>query len=254
MAAMNLLKQFLLFPQKKWDDSPDNWNLDFEDVSIPISTRVTLSAWWLKGSKPDGEAILFFHGNAGNISHRLFKAVPLIQKGYDILLVDYRGYGKSTGSIESAADFSEDGEKTLEWVREEKHLELDQIILFGESLGSITALELASKHAVKAVVLEGVFTSAEDLIKRHYPFVPPGALGDFRVDNMEKIRQCRAPLLMLHGTADSICPISMAETLLNAAPGPKEFFKVEGADHNDLPIVAGKQFAERIDGFIRKQG
>ncbi len=247
-----MIKQFLFFPQKEWDDAPDNWNLDFEDVKIPVSSGVTLSAWWLKSSKPDASAIILFHGNAGNISHRLFKAVPLVQKGYDVLLVDYRGYGKSTGDIKSAADLAEDGEKTLEWVREEKGLSPDRIILFGESIGSTVALELAARHRVKAVILEGAFTSAEELVKMHYPFVPAAALGGFRVDNEKNIQKNRSPLLVIHGTQDTICPIAMAEKLFHAAPGRKELFKVEGADHNDLPVVAGKSYAEKIDEFIRK--
>ena len=246
----NLLKQFLFFPQANWDDTPQNWHLTSEEVTIATPFDVNLSAWWLPS--PEHKAtILLFHGNAGNISHRLFKAEPLIRKGYNVLLVDYRGYGKSTGDINKVDDLYEDGEASLVYLEKNKGILANQIVLFGESLGSVVALELASKHTIKAVILEGAFTSAEDLIKKHYPFVPSFFLKNFKADNLEKIKKVSAPVLIIHGSQDEICPPSMADFLFQAASGPKELFKVEGADHNNIPIVAEEKFAERIDEFIQ---
>jgi fermentation-respiration switch protein FrsA (DUF1100 family) len=248
----DLVRKYLFFPQAAWDDSPENWGLDYEEVQIPAGPTVRLSGLWFPQEGKNKGTILLSHGNAGNISHRLFKIAPLVKKGFQVLLYDYRGYGKSTGEIRSESDLYEDGDAAFGWLVTEKKADPSEIVLLGESVGCAIALETATRHKAKAVVLESPFTSVPQMAKLHYPFLPSSLAKGFALDNTEKIQKVDVPLLQIHGTDDSICPISMGEELFGLAKEPKEFFRVEGADHNDLVMVAGDEYSNRIEEFIKK--
>lgn len=246
-----LVKNFLFFPQSQWDDQPENWGLRHEEVMIPVTKDSEISALWFPQDGEARETIILPHGNAGNISHRLFKVAPLIKKGFQVLLFDYRGYGKSTGDINNEEDLYKDGEAALNWLKEKKGIEPQSVVVLGESVGCAVALELAVRYPVKAVILESPFTSLRDMAKTHYPLMPAFLVKGFELNNLEKVKQIKAPLLHIHGTRDSICPFSMGETLFSGAQEPKEIFVVQNGDHNDIVMVAGNEYFDRIDRFIK---
>jgi len=248
----NFIKSLLFFPQKSWDDSPVNWGLQFEELNLATPSGIQVNAVWLPSANPEAEAIVFFHGNAGNLSHRFFKVAPLIKRGYHVLLLDYRGYGKSEGEINTEEDLYKDGETVLKWLQEEKNISPERIVLYGESLGGGIALEIAMRFPVKAIIIESTFTSLKEMAKNHYPLVPTAVIRDFYFRNNEKIKEIKAPILIIHGTNDSISPYWMGEKLYESAPEPKEFFKVEGAEHNNLTLLAGDEWVNRIDEFVKK--
>jgi fermentation-respiration switch protein FrsA (DUF1100 family) len=250
----SFITQFMFFPEKRWEGRPENWGLDPEEVFLETPSGARLNALWFPAGKPpegrEAVTLLLFHGNAGNISHRFFKTDPLVRKGFNVLLPDYRGYGKSSGRITGERDLYEDGASAMEWLLRVKRIPPERIVLYGESIGSAVALETALRYPVKAVILEGGMTSMVKLAAHHYPFAPAFLLKDFEFDGLRRIRELRSPVLILHGRRDSICPFRMAEEMFAAAAGPKEFFAVDGADHNDLAVVALGRYAETIRGFV----
>lgn len=248
-----MLESMIFFPEKNFYEKPEDYGFKYEEVRFPVPCPhpADLFGWYLvcaddPSSKP---VVLFFHGNAGNISNRLYKAKGWIDRGFNVFLIDYRGYGKSSGKIKHQKEVIEDANAAFDWL-EKKGISPSRIVLYGESLGTYPAIKLAGERAVAAVVLEAPFTSLFDVARAHYPFVMPGMMDDFRFSNVEAISQVKAPLFMLHGTEDEICPYSMAGDLFEKAPEPKGFLTIPGGHHNDLPMVAGEDFFDKPREFI----
>lgn len=245
-----MIASFIFFPTQEYQSLPEEFGLDYETVSLTSQDGTPLSGWYLPGKESKG-TLYFLHGNAGNIGDRLFKVEPWVRKGFSVFLLDYRGYGKSEGSIKSDADLYADANAGFRWLKEKKQLPDNRIVLYGESIGSAPAIRLA-KNRAWALVLEAPFTSLADVAKQHYPFLPASWISGFQFENKEAIAHVKTPVFVAHGRQDEICPFSMGETLFSHAPDPKEFFAVEGGTHNDLPFAAGKDFYERPYQFILK--
>lgn len=246
-----MIASLIFFPEKTFYEKPADYGLIAEDVRFRTEDGVSLHGWYLPA--PENKAVLlFFHGNAGNISGRLSKADGWVRRGYSVFLVDYRGYGASEGRIEHQDDVIRDADAALAWLLDEKKQPLSKIVLYGESLGSHPAIRLGSEHAVAAVILEAPFTSFVDLGKIHYPVVPSAVIRDFAFPNEDFIAYLKAPLFILHGMEDEICPYAMAGELFEKAPLPKEFFSIADGMHNDLPIKAGEDYWNRPASFLEK--
>jgi hypothetical protein len=244
-----LLTAFIFFPEKAFYETPEDYGFQWQDVYVLTSDHVKLHGWYLSASEEKG-TILFFHGNAGNISHRLFKVGGWLKRGFSVCLMDYRGYGKSEGKIVHGEDLMRDAEAFFKWLREEKKQPYSKIILYGESIGSAPAVKFASEHELQAVILEAPFTSFTELASIHYPFVPKAILKDFEFSNADRMANLKSPLFILHGIRDEICPYRMAEELFRLAPEPKGFFSVPHGGHNDLPMAAGEDFWEKPYRFV----
>ena len=256
-----MVTSFLFFPEKDFYELPQDYGLEAQDVFITTQDNVRLHGWFFPSQSaanppPAGEGnpakatLLFFHGNAGNISGRLFKAQGWVERGVSVLLLDYRGYGKSEGEIKEGSDLIKDAESALKWLEESKKIPTSQIILYGESIGSYPAIQLARRSKWAGLVLEGAFTSLTELAKLHYSMVPEFLLRDFQMNNLDSIKAVKAPVFMMHGELDEICPKQMGERLYELAPSPKEFYVVQGGQHNDLPLVAGSNFFEYPYRFL----
>ncbi len=240
----------LFFPEKNFSENPGDYGLFAEDVFLQTEDKVQLHGWFLESAQPSSKTLLFFHGNAGNISGRLSKAKGWVDRGFSVLLVDYRGYGKSDGEIKHEEDVLTDARASWNYLTGVKKIEPSKIILYGESLGTYPAIVLAGKYPAAALILEAPFTSFLDLAGVHYPFVPKSLLKDFAFSNIANIEKVRCPVFILHGTRDEICLYAMAEKLFQRAPNPKEFFSVQDGRHNDLPEKAGAGFWEKPYQFI----
>ena len=247
-----MVSAFLFFPEKDFYELPQTYGLAAEEVSVATEDGVRLHGWFFKGS-PSKPTLLFFHGNAGNISGRLFKAKGWVERGISVFLVDYRGYGKSEGKIQKAKDLLEDARAALRWLEESKKLTSQQIILYGESVGSYPATALAAERKFAGLVLEAPFTNLTELAKKHYGWVPDFALDGFRMDNDQAISKVQAPVFILHGDQDEICPKPMGERLYQSAPSPKEFYVILGGSHNDLPQQAGDRYFDYPYEFLAKE-
>jgi len=246
-----MIASMIFFPEKGFYETPDQYNFDYEDVVITTSDNVKIHGWFLKAQQETG-VILFLHGNAGNISHRLFKAKGWIDRGFSIFLVDYRGYGKSAGKIKHQDNVYSDVDAAFQWLIHEKNIPINKIILYGESLGSAAVTKLAEQNKVWAIILEAPFTSFLDLTGIHYPLVPKVLVKDFSFSNIDRIHNMQSPLLILHGTKDDICPIKLGQMLFEKAPSPKEFISVEQGNHNNLVNLLGDDFWQKPYDFLMK--
>jgi fermentation-respiration switch protein FrsA (DUF1100 family) len=242
-------EKLIYFPLSKLDMSPDQLGLRYENVSLVAEDGVRLHAWFLPHESPSF-TVLLFHGNAGNISHRLDRALLMQSKlRTSVLLFDYRGYGQSEGSPDEQGTYR-DGRAALRYLTGELKIPEDRIILFGESLGAAVAIQLALESEVRALALESAFTSIPDVGSVHYPFLPVAILLRTRYDNLEKMPDVEVPVLLLHGVRDRIVPFEHGRRLYEAAKEPKSFFPIEGAGHNDTFFVGGNEYWNAWKEFL----
>ncbi len=223
---------FLYFPDPHLHMTPGNVDLSYEDAVFPAADGTMLHGWYIPGEET-AATVLFFHGNAGNIAHRVDNLVQLNRVGLSVFIFDYRGYGRSQGKA-SERGLYDDGRGALAWLKN-RGADQSDIIYFGRSLGAAVAVQMALEAPPKALILESPFTSVAAMGKRHFPILYRllGWLIAARYDNGEKMPRLKTPLLLIHGTADSIVPASMGKELFALAPEPKQLYLIEGADHND---------------------
>lgn len=245
-----LERQLVFYPSRILEGSPKDFGLKYEEVTFQASDGVKLHGWYVP-SPTERARLLFFHGNAGNISGRTFHLPEFIKRGISVFFMDYRGYGKSEG-VPNELGIYADAEAALAWLKERGPKDVPTVY-YGESLGSAVAVELAvSTETPHRIILEGAFTCARDMAKIMYSFLGTALPLHYRFDSVAKIKKVRCPLLSIHGTEDDVVPFTLGRQLYEAHPGPKEFWEVRGAHHNDLLSVAGLQFYDRVAEFIFK--
>lgn len=237
-ACAALEQMFLFFPDREMIMTPANMRLEFEDVFFTATDGTRLHGWYLAG-EPGQPLVLFCHGNAGNISHRVDNLRLLRELGFAVFIFDYRGYGQSEGQPGEKGTYS-DMRGAIAWLQT-RGWPPEQMIYFGRSLGAGVALQLALEIPPAALVLESAFTSVPAMGRLHYPLLwqLAGWLLDARYDNMAKIHQLKVPLLMFHGQEDEIVPFAMGRELFENAPQPKRFHAIRGAGHNDTYDFGG---------------
>ncbi len=231
-----------------WKHPQGNWELQShlaaEDVLLRAADGVRLHGWWIR--PPDARvATLFLHGNAGNITHRAASAAEIAAAGSAVLLLDYRGYGKSEGRPTEKGLYA-DAEAGYDHLLQ-AGFHAQQIVAHGESLGTAPAVDLAARRPVGGLVLEAGFSSARDVAGRILPFIGPLVLSGF--DSRSKIAAVRAPVLMIHGDRDEVIAFDLGQKLFQAARQPKEFWQITGAMHNNLLAVAGVEYRNRLRAF-----
>jgi fermentation-respiration switch protein FrsA (DUF1100 family) len=241
-------KSLIYFPLRGHDATPGALGLPHEELALRAEDGVGVHGWFLpvKGSR---RVVLVSHGNAGNVSHRLDRARLIqLRLAADVLLFDYRGYGRSEGSPDEAGTYR-DARAAYRWLREQGHGP-ERIVLFGESLGSAVALDLALDAEARALVLESPFTSIPDMARAVYWFVPVWPLVRTRYDNLAKVPRLHMPLLVLHGERDEIVPFAQGRRLFEAAPEPKRFYAIPGAGHNDTYVTGGEPYWRTLREFL----
>jgi len=243
-------KKFLYYPEKEFDFTPDQFSLVCEDVHFSAGDGVGLHGWLTAVDSPIA-TMLFLHGNAGNISHRLDNVKRLHDEGIRVFIIDYRGFGRSSGEI-SEDGLYQDAIGAYRYLRERPDVPPESIAVFGRSLGGAVAIDLAARMCLNALIVESSFTCVADMARRVFPFLPIGSLLSSRYDSIGKIARIDAPLLVIHGTKDSLIPFEQGQRLFEAAPGPKAFHAVAGGDHNDTYLVGGKPYLDRIRSFLEE--
>ncbi|MBI3988988.1 MAG: alpha/beta hydrolase [candidate division NC10 bacterium] len=240
-------KRLIFYPHKTIIATPADEGLAYDDVSFKTSDGVVLNGWFVPG-KPGSATLLWFHGNAGNISHRV-ENITLLHNllGIHVFIFDYRGYGRSEGKVSEKGTYR-DAEAAYTYLRSRKDLDPSKIVFFGRSLGAAVAVEMALRAQCAGLILESPFTSIREIANHVFPLV--GFLFRTRYDSLSKIKRIRVPLLILHGDQDEIVPFSMGRRLFEAANEPKEFYRIKGADHNDTYLVGGIAYFEALGRFI----
>jgi fermentation-respiration switch protein FrsA (DUF1100 family) len=222
-------------------------------VRLRTEDGLDLVAWYAPPRRDDGPVLAYFHGNAGTIAQRAFKARLYIDAGYGLLLIEYRGYGGNPGRPSETGLYA-DARAGLGWLAA-KDIPAERIILYGESLGSGVAVQMAVETpGAAAVVLEAPFTSIPDVGAGIYPLMPVHLLTRDRFENLTKIARIGSPLLVIHGRRDRVVPFRLGERLYQAAPQPKGAVFLPQADHVDLyEWGAGASIVEFLDGLKTRQ-
>jgi fermentation-respiration switch protein FrsA (DUF1100 family) len=240
---------FIFYPSATIEHTPRQVGLEFEDVFFATRDDVRLNGWFI----PHREArstLVWFHGNAGNISHRVENIKLLHDKvKINIFIFDYRGYGRSEGRVSEEGTYL-DGEAALDYVRERLDVKPKKIVLFGRSLGAAVAAEMANRYDSQGLILESPFVSIREMARVVFPLLPIGPLLQTRYDVREKIRKIKTPLLVLHGDRDEVVPFAQGKMVFDAAPEPKKFFTIAGAQHNDTYLVGGDSYFQQLQIFI----
>ena len=241
---------FVFFPQKELELQPKDLGLEAQEVLVEVEAGVRVHGWYFPPPDAEAPVLLFCHGNAGNISHRLDNVRHLVRHGLGVMLFDYRGYGRSTGSP-SEQGIYRDGRAVYEHLAGEKGIPPERIVLFGRSLGAAVAVEAALHHPVRCVILESAFTSTKGMAREMGPFALFSFLAPAHYDNLDKVPRIDAPLLFIHGREDEIVPFHMGEALYRAATEPKRFLPLDRAGHNDTYVVGGEPYFRALAGFAR---
>ncbi len=222
------------FPDTNHPGTPaQNGILKMQEIKVKTEDGLELLAWFAPPEELSGKIVIFYHGNAGNIAERAYKAKNFIGTGYGVFFCEYRGYGGNPG-FPNEVGIYDDARSSLKWLKKEGYEE-DQWILFGESIGSGPAVQMAKEFkGIRHLVLEGGFSSAIDVANSVYPWLPVSLLMLDKYDNTSKIKDVKASLLMLHGEMDPVVDLKFGKKLFEAANHPKEFVTLKQANHVDL--------------------
>lgn len=248
MGGLYLVQPAMVFlPSRGLVATPERWGRGHEDVWLRSKDGVRLHGWYLPhaGSR---RVVLFFHGNAGNISHRQASLEIFHRLGLSVLILDYRGYGRSQGRP-SEQGLYRDARAAWDHLVDERGLAPADIVLFGRSLGGAVAAELASQVSPGALILESTFSSARDLAREIYPFLWRLIPLRFDFDTVMRLREVSCPVLVLHSRNDEIIPFDLGRRVYEAAPEPKVFQPLRG-DHNGGFLLSQPDYERALADFL----
>jgi uncharacterized protein len=231
--------------------SPQSYGLRYEPVELRTADGETLQAWWVPAENASG-VVLFFHGNAGNISHRIDYLLMFNRLRFSTLIVDYRGYGKSTGSPSEEGTYR-DAEAAWDHLRHVRLAQPQNVVIAGESLGAAVGTWLAAKTGPRAVLLFSTFTSVNDLGAQVYWFLPVRLLSRIGYNNLENLKRISAPVFIAHSRDDDGVPYSHGRKLFEAAGEPKAFLEMRGG-HNDGFIFVQQEWVAQLGSFLDQHG
>jgi len=237
------------YPTKEIEGTPADIGLKYEEITLKTKDSVNLSAWYVP-AKDERGVVLFCHGNAGNISHRLDSIRIFHDLGLSVFIFDYRGYGRSEGSATEKGTYL-DAESAWEYLVNVKGARPEKIILFGRSLGSAVAAELALKHKAAGIIIESGFKTIPALGAKFFPYLPLRLISRFQYSTIDKVGMIKMPKLFIHSPQDEMIPYEHGAALFEKAKEPKEFLQITGG-HNEGFLTSGKIYTEGLGRFIAK--
>jgi len=227
--------------------TPSQAGLPYEDVRLTTGDGLGLHGWFIPAPQSRG-TVLFLHGNAGNISHRIDSLQMFHRLGYSTFIFDYRGYGNSSGTPSEQGTYR-DAEAAWRYLTEQRRIPSCRIVLFGESLGGAVASWLAARQKPAALVIASGFTSVPDLAQHFYPYLPVRWLAHLRYDTRKNLRAVAVPVLIAHSPEDEIIPFEHGQALYAAANSPKRFLEL-GGGHNDGFIFMRESWVRELKDFL----
>ena len=253
LAVLLFLENKLIFrPVLASDDWLSPPNALVQDVELQTADGTRIHGWWcpVPGWRPEQGALLYCHGNAGNLSWRA-QAIAHWQKemNQSIFIFDYPGFGRSEGKPFEEGLYR-DARAAYGWWEASRGRSGEKLVLLGESLGGAVATELATRAPVAGLIVQSSFTSARDMARTMLPLGLLQPLAGVRFDSAARISNLRCPKLVIHGDRDEIIPFRLGRRLFELAAPPKDFYVVGGAGHNDLPWVGGAEYVRRIARFL----
>lgn len=244
-----LQPKLIYFPHKELQADPKQAGLEYRDILFHTRDGLALHAWYIPHPDERGK-VLFLHGNAGNISHRLESIKIFHDLGLSVFIFDYRGYGKSDGRPSEQGTYLD---ALAAWDYLDQRLNKDKrpVYIFGRSLGGAIASWLAAEVDATGVILESTFTSIMDMGKHYYPYLPIRLITRIRYDSLSRIQHINSPVLIIHSPDDEIVPYKFARTLFDNANANKTFVTIAG-DHNTGFLTSGGRYIQALDRFFRQ--
>ena len=240
--------RLIYFPDRSVRATPERVGLDYEDVWLGTEGGERVHGWWIAAPGAT-RTVLFLHGNAGNVSDRLETVAILNRIGANVLIIDYRGYGRSDGSPGEQSTY-EDALAAWRHLREDRTVPAERIVVFGRSLGGGVATWLAANHRPGALIVESSFTSVPDMAARTYPFLPVRLLARVRYPSIGRIAGIDVPTLIAHSPHDEVIPYAHGQALYDAAAGqPKAFLEMRGG-HGDGFVTSGAAYVDGLRAFL----
>ncbi len=234
-------------PSRAVETLPSAVGLPYEPVDLNTSDNINLNGWFIPAPEQRG-VILFCHGNAGNISHRLDSLLLFHKLGFSTLIFDYRGYGNSQGHPSEAGTYL-DVEAAWQYLTTKRSIPSSHIILFGRSLGGAIAVHQATVFTPGALIVESSFTSVPDMAAELYPFLPVRWLSRLDYNVQEQLPRVSCPVLVVHSRDDEIIPFRQGRALYKTANKPKQFLELRGG-HNNGFLLAGQAYTRELDRFL----
>ncbi|MEY4526465.1 MAG: hypothetical protein RL768_184 [Nitrospirota bacterium] len=249
---MSLLDQFFVYHPEPWQER--DWaslsGLPLEEVWFQSGDGAKLFGWYVEVQE-DRPVVLWCHGNAGNIIHRLENLTLLYQLGVSVFLFDYRGYGRSQGKP-SEEGLYQDAIGAYDYLTRVRQIRPERIVIFGRSLGAAVAADLASMKPAAGLILESPFPSIASVARHHYGGMPVHWLLGAEFKLIDRLPQLSLPKLVIHGDQDDIIPIEFGRQVFEAAKPPKQWYAIAGADHNNTYQVGGRVYFRQFADFIRR--
>jgi fermentation-respiration switch protein FrsA (DUF1100 family) len=236
-------------PTRELIATPEELGLPYEPVNLRTEDGKSLHAWFVPARNARA-VMLFFHGNAGNISHRLHAIELFHRLNVSILIFDYRGYGKSSGTPSEQGTYR-DARAALAHLTDERRVPMGQIVYYGNSLGTAVASHLAVSHPPAALILDSGFTSVPDMAASILPLFPARWMSRYSYNNAENLSKVDCPVLIVHSPDDEIIPFAHGQKLHALANEPKRFLKIRGS-HNESFFVSKSLYLQGIDKFLRE--
>ncbi|MDE3117492.1 MAG: alpha/beta hydrolase [Nitrospirota bacterium] len=248
----NFLDRLFVYHPAPWIDR--DWarvsGLPLEDVWFQAEDGTRLFGWYVD-NKVTPVVLLWCHGNAGNIIHRLENLVELYRLGFSVFLFDYRGYGRSQGRPTEEGMY-QDALAAYDYLVSARRVAPQRLLLFGRSLGGAVAGQVASRKPAAGLILESVFPSVAAVARAHYFGLPVDWLLGAEFNLVDRLAALSLPVLVIHGDQDEIIPIELGRQVFAAARAPKAFYLVPGADHNNLYAVGGRAYFQRLRQFAEE--
>ena len=248
----NVLDQIFVYYPHPWIER--DWarisGLPLEEVRFQSEDGEKLFGWYVQSS-PAAPVLLWCHGNAGNIIHRLENMVELYRIGLSVFIFDYRGYGRSSGKP-SEEGLYRDALAAQGYLVTTRGIRPERLVLFGRSIGASVAGDLAVRKPAAGLILESPFPSIAAMARIHYLGLPMHWLLSGRYSLVERLARVTMPVLVIHGDQDDIVPIALGREVFEAARGPKSFYVIEGADHNNTYQVGGRAYFQRLKRFVEE--
>ncbi|MGB5592849.1 MAG: alpha/beta fold hydrolase [Crocosphaera sp.] len=244
-------------PSPRVETTPADLGLAYEDVWLSVVTsqgkRSKIHGWWLGSGNYQERVLLYLHGNGGNISHNLGPVKTFQEQGFSVLIIDYRGYGRSQGQFPTESEVYRDSQAAWDYLVEERQIHPQNIFIYGHSLGGAVAIDLGVRQPNAAgVIVENTFTSMRDMVAHlgsFYQLFPTDLILHQHFDSLNKLRLLQVPLLLIHGTSDRTVPSYMSERLFQEARVPKKMLLVPDASHNNVGAIAAEEYVRILQEF-----
>lgn len=249
--------RFLFFPERELDFTPADFGMPYTEVWLPIQPEDRdrpIHGWWIPSEDSD-RVLLYLHGNGSNISSNIAHAERFYRLGVSVLLIDYRGYGKSKGEFPNERRVYQDAHAAWNYLVHEQQISPQQIVIYGHSMGGAIAIELAMRQPDAAgLIVQSSFSSIRAMADyvRRFRLFPLDLILTERFDSLAKVPRLSVPVLFIHGANDWEVPALMSQQLYEAAPEPKELWLVPQAGHNNVGEIAGDEFRHVVRKFVER--